>query len=195
MKKENALQKAADFLGVSKESLQKDFSNENSQQTSRLLERKSQAVKPEVQGRSLEWGLLMTVLMKPPLFMELRKSLCLEDFDEPRSRKLFEILENLALSENFLDEGFPFESVCQSMNHDAWSDLIMRDAMQGEFEINPERVVTDGIQRIKINRLEAQSKKLSSQLLDSGLAHDEMNRLLQEKNFLIQEISRLKRNV
>ena len=73
----------------------------------------------------------------------------LSDLDDERATGLF-----IALEEAFRAEEQGFEAVCARIEDPRVRDLVIRKVSSGEFDMNQERMVADGVRRIRQRALE-----------------------------------------
>lgn len=117
----------------------------------------------------------------------------LSDLDDESAKSLF-----IALEEAFRAEEQGFEAVCARIEDPRVRDLVIRKISSGEFDLNQERMVADGVRRVRerslkkrIDLLGAEMRKAEKEL--AGPAR--MRELLAEKMHLDDELERLKARV
>jgi hypothetical protein len=112
------------------------------------------------------------------------------DLDDERAKALF-----IALEEAYREEEEGFEALCERIEDPELRDLVIRKAASGEFDMNQERIIRDGVRRIrqrtlrkKIEHLSAEMRRADKETLDPV----RMRELLAEKMHLDSELERLK---
>lgn len=188
VQRETFLNRMAEFLGVSKETLADDFAKRGVSGAERALASQEAASARQAAGRSSEWTLVAAVVSHPELYGALRRDLSPDDFDEGRCRAVLEVLESL-VSEG---AGVTLETLVPRLDENLGAELA-RDVMSGEYERNAEKVIRENVARLKTRALEAQRAKVRSRL-EKASTDEERMRLLQEHKFLNEEITRLKGN-
>ena len=114
----------------------------------------------------------------------------LSDMDDERARSLF-----VALEEAYRAEEPGFEALCARIEDAGLRDLAIRKVSSGEFDMNQERLVADGVRRIrqralrkKVDTLATEMKKAERETQNPA----RMRELLAEKMHLDGELERLK---
>jgi DNA primase len=123
----------------------------------------------------------------PDLFIILRKKLPNEEIEDKDARNIY-----LALEECLRQGSLFLDALLSSIEDEALKIFLAQKSAGGEFSGRVEQIVSDGIHRIKIKRLEGRSRKLDTEIrLAKNLGHDTGDLLL-EKQFIIDELYALK---
>ncbi len=142
-------------------------------------------------GASLELTLMLAVAAHRELYPLVRNGgIALSDLDDERAAMLF-----VALEEAFRAGEEGFEALCARVDEPALRDLAIRKVSSGEFDMNQERIVADGVRRIRQRTLRRKTDLVSAELrrLETGEADPaRMRELLVEKMHLDGELERLK---
>ncbi len=186
VQRETFLNRMADFLGVSKDTLAGDFAKRGASGAERALASRDVAGARQAAGRSLEWTLVAAVVSHPELYGTLRRGVSPDDFEEDRCRAVLEVLEGL------VSEGasVTLETLVPKLDEGLGAELT-RDVMSGEYETNADRLVGDGVTRLRERALKAQRSRVLRKL-ERAETEEERTRLAQEHTFLNKEITRLK---
>ncbi len=140
---------------------------------------------------STDLFLMLAVAANQALFQEVRKGgIGLSDLEDERARTLF-----VALEEAFRADEQGFEAVCERIEDADLRDLAIRKVSSGEFELNQERMVSDGVKRIRRRTLEKKADLLMAEMRKAdreGCDAVRMEELLTEKKYLDGELERLK---
>jgi DNA primase len=135
--------------------------------------------------------LMLAVSANRELFALVRKGgVILSDLEDERARALF-----VALEESFRAEEPDFETFCGRIEDAALKDLVIRKASSGEFDMNQERLVADGVRRIRQRALRRKIDMLATEMktAEKGTADPaRLRELLAEKMHLDSELERLK---
>jgi DNA primase len=135
--------------------------------------------------------LMLAVASNRELFALVRKGgILLSDLDDDQARSLF-----VALEESFRAEETSFEALCARIDDPPLRDLVIRKASSGEFDLNQERLVADGVRRIRQRALRKKIDMLATEMkrAEKGAADPaRMRELLAEKMHLDSELERLK---
>jgi DNA primase len=191
----------ADTLGADVQALRQDFQawtrkrrfGGGGQGTSRAEPpgREPAAAKEGASSLASDLFLMLAVAANRESFALVRAGgVLLSDLDDERARSLF-----VALEESFRAEEPGFEAFCARIEDAQLKDLVIRKASSGEFDFNQERLVADGVRRIrqralgkKIDMLAAEMKRAEKESADPA----RMRELLAEKMHLDSELERLK---
>ncbi|MCX7040961.1 MAG: toprim domain-containing protein, partial [Spirochaetes bacterium] len=142
------------------------------------------------EAASADLFLMLSVAANQELFSLVRKAgVSLTDLDDERARTLF-----VALEEAFRDGESGFEALCARIEDPALRETAIRKASSGEFDMNPERLIADGVKRVreralqrKTERLGAELRRMEKEAPDPARARE----LLAEKIHLDGELARL----
>jgi len=135
--------------------------------------------------------LMLAVAANRDLFPLVRNGgVTLADLDDEKARALF-----VALEESFRAEDLGFEALCARIDDSALRDLAIRKVSSGEFDMNQERMVADGVRRIRqrtlgkrIDAVAVEMRKAERESRDSPRVRE----LLVEKMHLDSELEKLK---
>ncbi len=186
VQRETFLNRMAEFLGVSKDTLADDFAKRGVSGAEKALASNRAVSARQAAGRSLEWTLVAAVVSHPELYGALRRALSPDDFEEDRCRAVLEVLESLVSD----GSSATLEAIVPRLDESVSAELA-RDVMSGEYETNAERLVFDGVTRLRERTLLAQRRRVLGRL-ERAETDEERTRLLQEHKFLGEEITRLK---
>jgi DNA primase len=140
---------------------------------------------------TLDLFLMLAVAANRDLFALVRNGgVTLSDLDDERARALF-----VALEESFRAEEPGFEALCARIYDTAVRELAIRKVSSGEFDMNQERLVADGVRQIRqralgkrIDTVAAEMRKAERESRDSPRVRE----LLVEKMHLDSELEKLK---
>jgi DNA primase len=135
--------------------------------------------------------LMLAVSANRDLFPLVRNGgVTLADLDDERARALF-----VALEESYRAEEHGFEALCARIDDSAVRELAIRKVSSGEFDMNQERMVADGVRRIRqralgkrIDAVAVEMRKAERESRDSPRVRE----LLVEKMHLDSELEKLK---
>jgi DNA primase len=106
-----------------------------------------------------ELFLLVAVLVNHDLYPKLRSALIVEDFDDPAARELF-----IALEEWFRNDMPGMDDLLSRISDGALRNFVIQQGVSEAFSMNPERLVGDGIRKIRQKRLERRLAKIITDL-------------------------------
>jgi DNA primase len=140
---------------------------------------------------SADLFLMLAVAANRDLFPLVRNGgVTLADLDDEMARTLF-----VALEESYRAEDTGFEALCARIDDAAARDLAIRKVSSGEFDMNQERMVADGVRRIRqrtlrkrIDAVSVEMRKAEKESRDSARVRE----LLVEKMHLDSELEKLK---
>jgi DNA primase len=196
MRRDGYLTLLADALNADGEAVRKDFASWTGRRrfggpavgTAPAAEMGGPAAEAAV---SPELFLMLAVAANRELFGLVRNGgIGLTDLEDERARALF-----VALEEAFRAEESGFDALCARLEDPGLRDLAIRKVSSGEFDLNQERMVADGVRRIRQRELArrrdmlgAEMRKAEREKLDPARMRD----LLTEKMHLDDELERLK---
>ena len=140
------------------------------------------------EGMPAELFLMLAVAANQGLFPLVRNAgLTLADLDDERARRLF-----VALEEAFRSGEEDFPSLVGRIEDEPLRELAIRRASSGEFDLNPERLIADGVKRLRQQALRRRSDMLGAELrrMEGGKVDPARAReLLAEKMQLDSELA------
>jgi DNA primase len=142
-------------------------------------------------GVSSDLFLMLAVAANRDLFSIVRNGqVSLADLDDDRARVLY-----VALEEAFRAEESGFEALCARIEDPSLRDLAIRKVSSGEFDMNQDRLVADGVRRIRQRSLVKRRDLLSAEMRKAERERtdpSQVRELLAEKMHLDEELERLK---
>jgi DNA primase len=184
VRQEALMKSVASRLGVSESALIQDF-------RAGVITRPSPKKTVVAVSRSEEWIFLLTASANPQHFHNLRGDLSSDDFTEVRSKELFESLAKL--DDEASGSFFSQDALFSASKGKSWEVDLVQGLSSGEFELQSELVLKDGLSRLKLRRLRTRLSEIQSSLKEKTLTFEENQRILTEVNFLNREIDRWKR--
>ncbi|MCA1949480.1 MAG: DNA primase [Treponema sp.] len=138
-----------------------------------------------------ELFLLLTVISNRSLYPRLRASLSIEEVEDSRAKELF-----IALEECYRKDIQDIDGLLSHIQDEALRSFVLEKASSEAFSQKSEQLVSDGIKRIRIKRLERRRAEIILKLRTArtGGLHSEqkMEELLSEKVHIDAELVRLK---
>ncbi len=132
----------------------------------------------------------LAVAARQDLFPIVRNSgIAMEDLDDPSARELF-----IALEETFRSETPSFSGLLERIGNQALRELLIARIASGEFDMNQEKMIGDGVKRIKQRTLTKKRDLLAAEMRRLGKEPADMARLkplLEEKMHLDDELAKL----
>jgi DNA primase len=143
------------------------------------------------QGVSSDLFLMLAVAANRDLFSIVRNGkIGLADLDDDRARVLY-----VALEEAYRAEETSFEALCARIEDAGLRELALRKVSSGEFDMNQERLVADGVRRIRQRSLAKRRDLLSAEMRKAERERTDpaqVRELLAEKMHLDEELEKLK---
>jgi DNA primase len=179
----------ADVFGVDRSAVAADFAGRSDPKRNRSS---GAAERPRMDVKmNDELFLLLAVVVNRGLYRKLRASLSPEDFDDPRAKELFVVLE-----ECFRNESEDLDGLLSAIVDEDLRAFVLARSASDAFTVNPERIVSDGISRITQKSLERRRSELLIRMRSAKGAGLEdakaLEDLLTEKMHIDAELSRLK---
>jgi DNA primase len=192
----------ADALGVERQAVLSDFHRFDQGQGDPTRYRPGGGIKETGETgirRSIslndELFLLTAVLVNHDLYSKLRSALSVDDFDDSAARELF-----IALEEWFRNDMPGMDDLLSRISDGVLRNFVIQQGASEAFSGNPEKLVNDGIRKVKQKRLERRLSKIVTELriAKNEQGKDGLHRgtyledLLAEKVHLDAELRRLK---
>jgi len=140
---------------------------------------------------SADLACLAAAALNPEQFSSIRAKVEVADLDDEASRELF-----LTLEECFRNEETSLDAVLGRVEDPALRIFLMEKAASGEYAIQVDRLVRDGILNVRERSLERRRTKLVRQISEYNSDREadavSMNDLLFEKMFIDQELEKIK---
>jgi hypothetical protein len=147
-----------------------------------------------VQAGSLDVRLMTAVFIHGELFETVRSAIQMEDLRHPWALELFVVLE-----ESFRDQESDANLRVMRVSLPDLKQYLTQKMMDGEFSVNPETFVKDGIRRIKernfTQRREQVDYQLRRLLLDPQHDPSVERELLEEKIVLNAALNELRNHI
>ena len=183
VKRDGYFRLVAEDLGVDFESVRSDLLRG----AERSITRNNSHRAAEVQGISADLFFLLAVAVNREFFPEVRKTVVVDDLEDLRARKYF-----VALEECYRQGETTEEALLRRLEDEELRDLLLGKTASGEFTINPEGLVHDGLREIQRRSLEKRRRSVVSALTRSKDQDPrKLKELLAEKMYLDEELQKL----
>ena len=183
VKRDGYFRLVAEDLGVDFESVRSDLLRG----AERSITRNNSHRAAEVQGISADLFILLAVAVNREFFPEVRKTVVVDDLEDLRARKYF-----VALEECYRQGETTEEALLRRLEDEELRDLLLGKTASGEFTINPEGLVHDGLREIQRRSLEKRRRSVVSALTRSKDRDPrKLKELLAEKMYLDEELQKL----
>ncbi|NLJ47328.1 MAG: DNA primase [Treponema sp.] len=134
---------------------------------------------------------LAAAALNPGQFAAVRARMEAGDLDDEASRELF-----LALEECYRNDESDLDALLSRVTNPALRNYLMEKAASGEFAIQVDRLIRDGILNVRERSLERRRFRVVRQIAEYDAERDadsvSMNDLLYEKMFIDQELEKIK---
>jgi DNA primase len=183
VKRDGYIRLVAEDLGVDFESVRSDLLRG----TERSGTRDDSYRRSEAQVPSADLFFILAVAVNREYFQEVRNTVAVDDLEDPRARKYF-----VALEECYRQGERTEESLLRRLEDEELKELLLQKTASGEFTLNPERLIRDGLREIRRRSLEKRRRLLISALTraeDQDAA--KLRELLGEKMYLDEELQKL----
>jgi DNA primase len=124
------------------------------------------------------------------LWLQLRKALPIEDFNDPNAKELYIVLE-----ECYRTEAFETQELLEKIENAALKHFVLEKISKDEFSGNSDQLVADSIRRIKEKRVAAKLKELITKMRIAKSSGGDIDDLILEKKYLDTELLKLKGEV
>jgi len=181
VKREGYIRLLAEDLGVDFESVRSDLLRG----TERSRIRDDSYQRSEAQLPSTDLFFILAVAVNRDYFQEVRNTVAVDDLEDPRARKVY-----VALEECYRQGERTEEALLRRLEDDALRKLLLEKTASGEFTLNTERLIEDGLRQIRRRSLEKRRSFLIS-ALSRAKQQDAVKELLGEKMYLDEELQKL----
>ncbi len=134
---------------------------------------------------------LAAAALNPGQFAVVRSRMEASDLDDEASRELF-----LALEECFRNDEESLDELLGRIGNPGLRNFLMERAAKGEYEIQPDRLIRDGILNVRERSFERRRARVVRQIADYNAEREadsvSVNDLLYEKMFIDQELEKIK---
>ncbi len=191
--REGYLKNLAEKLHVNVNAVINDFSSVKRKNLVTTVPKRSKS--EEKEGASVQITpdlyFMLAVAVNISVFSQIRSELFLEDFTDVNARNLFIAMEDL-----YRREELTLDYLMEKIENKQLKDLINEKNLSGEFDLNFESIISDGVRTIKRRSLELKRKKVVQKLdraeFEGNLSN--VKQLLSEKIYLDEELNKVKVN-
>jgi DNA primase len=136
-----------------------------------------------------ELFLLTAVFVNPELYPKLLSTFMIEELQDPYAKELF-----IALDEWYRNDSSGVDDLLSRITHEELRKFVLERGASEAFSVHGERLVSDGIKRIKQKRFERRRTEIVTELriMKQGELGNRMADLLAEKVHIDAELHRLK---
>ena len=179
----------ADAFGVDRAAVSNDFSRRSEPKREYRLANAAPA-RADIRMND-ELFLLLAVVVNRGFYPKLRASISPEDIDDPRAKELFVTLE-----ECFRNESSDMDAFLERLTDEDLKAFVLAQGASDKFSAQAERMVADGIIRIKQKSLQRRRSEIIIRIRvaqkGQGAASMELAELVSEKMHIDAELDRLK---
>jgi DNA primase len=183
----------ADAIRIDRNAVLKDYSNWKKEGSKSRTEEKQTSAFTEIR-RNAEIVLLSVVAANIELYPEFRAALEIKEIDDPAAKELF-----IALEECFQHGENNFDFLLARIKNEPLKKFIISHGDSPEFkgsaEVDPRRLMEDGIKKIRIKSLDKRLDEIGAQLreIERGKVSEYTDEeLLSEKKTIDLQIRELK---
>lgn len=144
-------------------------------------------------ARTPDLVFMTTVVLNADRYADIRSKVSSEDLDDFRARDLY-----IALEEGFRADELGVDSILGRVEDEATRRFVMEGVATGEFSVNSERFIADGVQAVLRRSLERKRERVLARMASNGPKGDRargevpLNDLLCEKMHLDAELESMK---
>ncbi len=196
IKKDSYLNLLAEKLGVDNRAVYNDFIKRRNKSQYAGGSRELDERKKDEQILSSELYFMLFVVSNRGYFEYVRKMITENDLSDELAKDIF-----IALEESYREEEESLEYLLEKLKNQELKNLIAQKVTSGEFSINVNQAIEDGIRNIKRKSLERRRNEVIKLLklrgtterdMDSSKNRIDTRSLLEEKMFLDKELEKLK---
>ena len=133
----------------------------------------------------------MALIENREAFASVRNVIDLDDLEDPRARKVYILLEEMYRRDDSLNE-----TLLSGLHDDVLKGVILHKLSTGEYRINSDRIIKDGVSKIRQRNFEKKRSEVEIRLrkTDPTANRIVLERLLSEKKYIDEELLRIKGN-
>ena len=190
VKRDAAMTKLADVMGIEKAAIQGDFVRRHNQSIGKPGPEAPPPVTEGKIGLTPELVLMIAVMGSQQLFSFVRSRVSLDDLEEAPARELYVCME-----ECFRNGVWNTEALLAKVENGKLKEFIIQKLVSDEFTTNRERIVKDAATRLQRRSLEKQRGEVVRDL--KRLKQDDpqearLTELLEKKMYLDGELEKLR---
>ncbi|HDQ14198.1 MAG TPA: DNA primase [Sediminispirochaeta sp.] len=189
VKREAYIQQLANTLAVDPEAVRKDLRAILRGKQARVEGQKAVKEK-DAKKIGSDLFLMLVAVTNTGYFPRIRNSISLDSLSDPQARELY-----IALEEAYRNDELDIDHVIPKIEHEELQHLVFEKIATGEYELNTEELVKDGIKTVRRRALEKKRDEVISKIRNfdqQGAHRDALKDLLSEKMFLDEELNRFK---
>ncbi|MCX7655465.1 MAG: DNA primase, partial [Treponemataceae bacterium] len=190
--RESCVSEIADAFGVEKTAVLKDFYHRTTQEERQNARNAQQTFRSSTIHLNDELYLFLTVIAQRRWYPLVRTQLSPDMVEDPRAKELF-----VSLEECYRLGREDMDSLLAQVQDPFLRNFVLEKTAEGAFLVQPEKIVHDGIRRVKIRHLERQRATIviKLKLAQSQPEHsrqDSLEDMLADIMHIDAEIKRLK---
>ena len=188
--RESYLKQLAEALQVRLDAVLVDFSNAVEKKKGSIFgSTENETEENRNMSLSQELYFMISVAAHLSVFAKVRNDLSLEDFDDKNARALFIVIEDL-----YRRDILKIDYLLERIEDEALKNLVNEKLLAGEFDVNYNSIIEDGVKSIKRKSLEKKRKSVEAELNKAELEGNLMDvkQLLSEKMYLDEELNKVK---
>ncbi|HHU36639.1 MAG TPA: DNA primase [Treponema sp.] len=191
IQRESTIQRLSAAFGITEKSLLADFKARRQTNSVVVRQEKDQPEKKRSIKRTAELRAVLAVAANPQYFQVMRSRITSDDIEDADARNLYIVLEDC-----YRNETMSHESIFAACQDEQMRTVITETIVQGEFAENAQKVMEDGIVRIRKNGLEKKRIKLMARMnVAPGTSLEDVrsiDELMAEKKSIDEELAKLK---
>ncbi len=182
------LSQVAKRFAVDQHSIEKDL---RAAQSGRPFERVKPSVISEEPAPNRDLYFMLGVAAHRERFVDVRVAVSLDDLEDGQAKGLY-----IALEESFRNDDASMDAFLSRIEDPRIRTMVMERMASGEFLLNEEKFIADGIKALRIRALERKNEDIKRSIAlmtsDGACSESGLNDLMYEKMFLDTELARLK---
>jgi len=186
--REDYLKALADAIHSGFEAVKADLRAVLRKKKTRMEGQKATEVKKTSIGSDL--FLMLVVVVNCNFYEKVRNSISIDQLHDSSARELY-----IALEDAYRQDELDIDHVIPRLESEDLQRLIFEKIATGEFEVNVEDLVKDGIRNIRSKALRKKREEVIEEIKSiaiKGSPRDALKELLSEKMYLDEELNRIK---
>ncbi len=190
LRKEDGFRFLAETLGVGINTVYNDFKIHVKGEKSPVLKKTDTMAVSDLPVTN-DLFLMIALVENRAAFSSVRNDVEIDDLTDTGAKKLYLLLEEM-----FRRDESPEYDILSELDDEGLKGLVLRKLSTGEYRLNSDQIIKDGVNKIKQRIFEKKRWEVESLLAktDSNTSIVELERLLSEKKYIDEELLRIKGN-
>jgi DNA primase len=189
VRKELCLSLISKRFGLEKSAIERDF-EAGGKDEARPQRNQAPAETDTAVAPSGDLSLMLALAINRGSFARIRSMFGAQDLESPDARKIY-----IALEESFRNDDDDMERLLDRIGDERLGRLVMEKDARGEFRLNPDQFIDDGVKSVRRRVLETKREEINRSIHRISTDQSDqggLNDLMYEKMYVDAELAKLK---